>query len=169
MYAAIVAFCHDFGIGSKNKLPWNIPEDLAYFQNITQNAIVIMGRETYFSIPPNRRPLKHRINVIVTSTPERYADSDHDAFFLTEEQVLPFLASHLSIPAFFIGGERIYRKFLPICEMLYVTYIDRAYPCDRYFPQDLFMQFKLHTTSDVQTSNKEQCKFRFLSYKKRYT
>jgi len=59
-------------------LIWNIPEDMAHFRNITTNVpntppgqehqmnAVIMGRITWESIPVKFRPLKNRINVVVS-------------------------------------------------------------------------------------------------------
>ncbi len=50
-------------IGKNNTLPWNYPEDLRLFKQLTTNWVIIMGRKTYESIG---RPLKNRINVILT-------------------------------------------------------------------------------------------------------
>ena len=59
-------------IGYKNNLPWNFKSDLSYFKTITigndpfNKSIVIMGRNTYESLPNNK--LKDRINICVSST-----------------------------------------------------------------------------------------------------
>ena len=46
-YELIVAMSKNGVIGSNNKLPWHIPEDLRYFKAITMNSIIIMGRKTF--------------------------------------------------------------------------------------------------------------------------
>ena len=66
----IVAVDDKLGIGKNNKLPWDIPEDLAHFKNITTKFetlenVVLMGRNTWESIPNKFRPLKDRINIIL--------------------------------------------------------------------------------------------------------
>ena len=70
----IVAVDENYGIGKSNSIPWDIPEDLKYFKDITtynendKNInVVIMGRKTWESIPIKFRPLRDRVNIIVTS------------------------------------------------------------------------------------------------------
>lgn len=74
----IVAATRQNGIGRGGTLPWHIPKDLAYFARVTMNApgaqinAVIMGKKTWESIPPKVRPLKKRINVVLSRS------SDYD-------------------------------------------------------------------------------------------
>ena len=73
----IVATCKKNGIGKDNCIPWFIKGDLRHFKNITCQVpedehynyvnMVIMGRNTWESIPENRKPLPGRINVVLTS------------------------------------------------------------------------------------------------------
>ena len=51
-----------YPIGKDGKLPWNIPQDLKRFKELTTGHPIIMGRMTYESIPANFRPLKNRLN-----------------------------------------------------------------------------------------------------------
>ena len=62
----LIAACLDknMGIGFKGKLPWNIPEDLKYFFETTNRNIVVMGHNTWKSIPEKHRPLVNRFNII---------------------------------------------------------------------------------------------------------
>lgn len=54
------------GIGYNNKLPWNkIRGDLPRFKTLTNSGIVVMGRNTWESLP--NKPLPGRLNFIVTS------------------------------------------------------------------------------------------------------
>ena len=59
-------------IGQNNQIPWTIPNDLKYFKNITSKThcnpnIVLMGYNTWVSIPSNYKPLSNRINVVITN------------------------------------------------------------------------------------------------------
>lgn len=65
---AILAMDHSLLIGSKNGLPWHIPEDLKRFKELTTGEIVVMGRNTYFSLPEKFRPLPNRRNIVITRT-----------------------------------------------------------------------------------------------------
>lgn len=65
---AIIAMDHNLLIWSNNSLPWNIPEDIERFKKITMGGIVVMGRNTYFSLPEKVRPLPWRRNIVITNT-----------------------------------------------------------------------------------------------------
>ena len=58
------------GIGKNNKLPWDLEEDMKYFKNLTENNVVVMGNNTYNSIPEKFRPLKNRLNLVLTNNKE---------------------------------------------------------------------------------------------------
>src|ERR1044072_2582018 len=72
-YQAVVIATQDMGISKDGKLPWNLPTDLKFFEEITtrtsdpgkKNAVV-MGRKSWESIPPEKRPLCGRLNVVLT-------------------------------------------------------------------------------------------------------
>ncbi|KDQ63570.1 hypothetical protein JAAARDRAFT_120211 [Jaapia argillacea MUCL 33604] len=68
----IVAATRTNGIGQNSRLPWRLPLEMAYFARVTSNApeghmnAVIMGRNTWESIPSKFRPLKNRANVVIS-------------------------------------------------------------------------------------------------------
>ncbi len=74
----IVAATISNGIGRNAGLPWRLPQEMAYFARVTSNApegtanAVVMGRNTWESIPIKFRPLKNRINVVISRN-ESYA------------------------------------------------------------------------------------------------
>src|SRR3990167_7160974 len=70
-----IILCVDknWGISKKGKIPWNIKRDINFFKDITTRSngkqnIVIMGKNTWISIPEKYRPLKNRYNIIISST-----------------------------------------------------------------------------------------------------
>lgn len=73
----IVAATKTNGIGHNARLPWRLPKEMSYFARVTtaapegkQNA-VIMGRNTWESIPNKFRPLPNRLNLVI-STSQQY-------------------------------------------------------------------------------------------------
>ena len=68
----IVAATSTNGIGKGGQLPWRLPKEMAYFAKVTSTApegktnAVIMGRNTWESIPPKFQPLQRRANIVVS-------------------------------------------------------------------------------------------------------
>ena len=75
MLSAIVAVDNNWGIGFNNKLLERIPEDLKHFKSLTTDNIIIMGRNTWDSLPT--KPLSNRITIVVTSTPEKTINTEN--------------------------------------------------------------------------------------------
>ncbi len=63
----IVAVDKKFGIGKDGEIPWFIREELKYFKELTEGNAVVMGSKTFFSIPVKFRPLKNRLNLVLTN------------------------------------------------------------------------------------------------------
>ncbi len=56
----------DLLIGNSGTLPWHIPADLKHFKEITDGGIVVMGKNTYLSLPETYRPLPNRRNIVLS-------------------------------------------------------------------------------------------------------
>lgn len=161
-FQAIVAFCKGFGIGYDNSMPWpTLHEDLKRFKDLTRGHIVVMGKDTYFSLPKKQQPLTDRLNVVLTSTPSLYQPNPiANLVFLEEDELFPFLESKATPSTVsFIGGQSIYEKYLYLCDTVHVTYIDKEYTCDRFFP---FQQLADHYIHDVISHDT----FTFFTYKR---
>ena len=71
----IAAVDKSFGIGKNNQMPWHLPKEYAHFVRLTtttrnpdmKNAVV-MGRKCWESIPEKFRPLKNRVNIVLSKT-----------------------------------------------------------------------------------------------------
>jgi dihydrofolate reductase len=75
----IAAACDNMGIGYRGDLPWFLKNELRHFSRTTRKLVdsnkknvVIMGRKTYFGVPESKRPLADRINVVLTTDPDKY-------------------------------------------------------------------------------------------------
>lgn len=128
-------------IGNNNSLLWNIPKDMKRFYTLTKNHPVIMGRNTWESIPEKYRPLRYRTNIIITSSHKLlFKDKptkDTDLFIARsqDESLLYAQKAEGCDEIFFIGGERVYRDALPITQRLYLTLVDDEPEADTFFPE----------------------------------
>jgi len=127
----IVAVDKNWAIGCKGKLLISIPEDMQLFRRETANKVVVMGRKTLESFS-NGLPLKNRTNIVITSD-KSYNIKDAIVCHSIEE-ALEEIKKYSSEDVYIIGGETIYRQFLPYCDVAHVTKIDYAYDADTHFP-----------------------------------
>ncbi|SFN81796.1 dihydrofolate reductase [Pseudobutyrivibrio sp. JW11] len=145
----IVAVDKNWAIGKDNKLLVSIPDDMKFFRETTSGKVVVMGRKTLESFP-NGKPLKNRVNIVLTRDPNyevKDATIVHSKEELDEE-----LKKYNQDDIFVIGGESIYRMMLNDCKRAFVTYVDYAYDADTYFPNlDELSDWKLADESEEQT------------------
>ena len=153
---AIYATDINNGLSKNGVIPWRSIKDLKFFYNITKNNVVIMGKNTYFSIPENRRPLTNRLNIVLTGTPQLFKDDNkfniviftnndkiHESILKDREafcRLCPALSRDFKI--FFIGGKTVYEQFIPLCDKVWLTQIKRDYSCDLFVDYDYSKEFK---------------------------
>jgi dihydrofolate reductase len=165
----IVATDKNNGIGKDGKMPWSFKKEAKFFKQTTSQTkdkdkqnIVIMGRTTWESIPEKFRPLKNRINIILTHQKDYKVEgavicnSIDEAFDKADNKVETI---------FIIGGARIYKENInnPKLAGIYITKIDKEYECDAFFPQ---IQ---ETFSSIKSLGKEEengIEFEYLLYEK---
>lgn len=158
----IVAVDKNWAIGKNNKMMWSIPADMRFFREKTTGHVVVMGRKTLESFP-NGLPLKQRTNLILSR--DKSFQVKGALVLHTMEELLEHLKEYDSSDIFIIGGESIYRQFLPYCDTAYVTRIDHAYDADTYFPNlDELLEWTMTEVSEEQTSF--DLEFVFTKYEK---
>jgi thymidylate synthase/dihydrofolate reductase len=129
LIACVAHYKNKLAIGRNNSLLFNLQDELRYFKNITTSSfcknskisknVVLMGRKTWFSIPREKRPLKNRLNLVLTNDPELLKVSpysklkplDKHVYFLTFQQFIQFYQA-TEANVFVIGGSSIYNLFL---------------------------------------------------------
>lgn len=144
----IVAVDKNWAIGNKGNLLVSIPADQKLFREETMGKVIVMGRKTLESLPSG--PLAGRTNVVLTRN-EDYTRKGTVVLHSMEE-TLEYLKQFPTDDIFIIGGEEIYRQFLPYCDVAHVTWIDYEYLADTYFPNlDKDPQWHVTAESDEQT------------------
>lgn len=100
-----------------------------------------MGRKTYFGIPESKRPLQDRINVVLTTQPEKY---DFPSEVITAKSMKEAL-DKIREPSIYaqvdtvwiVGGYSVYKEAMdsPLCHRIYLTHIMATFECDAFFPK----------------------------------
>ena len=135
MMSVIVAVSRNGVIGSENRMPWHISEDLRRFKAITTGHPVVMGRKTWESLG---RPLPGRVNVVITrqagfvptTADGSTADAVRTAGSLAEAAAM-FPADE---EVFVIGGGQIYAQAMAVADKFYLTEVDADADGDVLFP-----------------------------------
>ncbi|KNG45367.1 dihydrofolate reductase [Stemphylium lycopersici] len=166
----ILAATPSLGIGKDGVLPWpQLKKEMGFFARVTKRTTpslstdgsrkinaVLMGRKTWESIPPKFRPLKDRLNIVITSSPEDFTDKLDkktdvegpmvcsgivDAITQLERQdKTTWPSQNLEFDKIFvIGGASIYRTALelPQTKRVLLTKIQKEFECDTFFSVNL--------------------------------
>lgn len=140
MITLIAAMNKNNGIGYKNKLLYDIPEDRKLFRDLTLDKVVIMGRKTWLSLP--HKPLPGRTNVVVS----------RDGLHLNKALEL-YKDKDICI----IGGSEIYAQTIHKADVIHLTVVlDDKKEADAFFPiisQDEF--YKAEEGFPVSNQNPE--------------
>ena len=146
-------------IGNKNKLIWDLPNDLKRFKELTTGHSVIMGRKTFDSLP---NPLPNRDNIIITrntdySNPDiKVCSSIEDAINLTKTDSQPFI----------IGGGEIYSQTINLVDKIELTRVYKEFDGDAFFPEIPLDNFELIHEERYNCNAENEFDYSFLTYKK---
>jgi dihydrofolate reductase len=140
-FSIIAAVDEKMGIGKNNRLPWKLKGDMEYFASVTTNAVggrmnaVIMGRNTWGSLPEKHRPLAGRINVVLSRETLDLPEGVVSAISFDEAFAKLSKRDDLG-EVFVIGGANIYAQaiFREECVKVYLTEVEGEFDCDTFFP-----------------------------------
>jgi dihydrofolate reductase len=165
-------------IGAKGVLPWHSKVDLNLFRKLTFDDIVIMGKETWISLPPKARPLIGRINVILTNKEYDYykgkfeklsASGDTDVWVhkSLEEAINFSIALYPRKNICVIGGESVYNAAMKYADRIHHTIIDKEVADgDRFFwPNTTNTEWNMSALEDyVENIDDQQVSIRHMTY-----
>lgn len=123
----IVCMSENRVIGRGGDLPWHLPKDMQRFRKITMGNPIVMGRKTHESIG---KVLPGRKNIVLSRKLDYLSPGCITANKLSDVQVSTRNADEV----FVIGGESIYRLFLPACFRIYLTTVHTELEGDTFFP-----------------------------------
>jgi dihydrofolate reductase len=157
---AIYATDSEHGLAKDDIIPWKSKKDINFFLNKTLYNVVLMGRKTFFSIPTKHRPLRNRLNIVLTNNKDiQHTHLDNTIFtndfniyntILTNKTLYnikyPYL--QLNFKIFVIGGKHIYEQFIPLCNKIWVTIIKHNYNCNLFFYYNFSNNFNKNIIDD---------------------
>lgn len=159
----IVAYDRARGIGNNNQLPWarELPGDMHHFKEKTIGNIVLMGRTTYESIG---RPLPNRENRILTHQADFQAPG---CKVYTDPEDALIVEGDDDRELFVIGGEQIYKLYMPFTRYVTATEIDHMFEVDTSFPVLSDEEWEVIERNDHSSDEKNKYNYSIVTRKKK--
>jgi len=148
MIAAIGAVASNGMLGLDGWLPWDIPEELAYFERTVAGAALVIGRLTYDSmevVPPD--------SFVVSRQPGLSLRPGCVQVESVEAGLLA--ASATGKDVFVIGGASVYEAAWPWCRRFYLTRIEMPFAGDARFPEGIPLD-RWRVISEVEKTYRER-------------
>ena len=156
----IVAIADNNAIGKDNQLLWHLSDDLKRFKKLTTGHTVIMGRNTFLSLPNGALP--NRRNIVITDQEgEAFADCE---MARSMEEALDLAGD--KDECFIMGGGMVYRQMLPVAGKLYLTRVHASFEADTFFPEIDFSEWKAVQTETVDAGGKNEHPHTFTLYQR---
>ena len=146
----IVAIARNRAIGKDNKLLWHLSDDLKRFKKLTTGHTLIMGRNTFLSLPNGALP--NRRHIVISDIAGESFDGCEMASSIKEAIELAGKEEE----CFVIGGGMVYRQFLPVAGKLYLTQVHESFEADTFFPEIDFSQWKALLSEEVDAGERNQ-------------
>lgn len=143
--------------GHENQLCWHLPDDLKRFKALTRGKAILMGRNTWVSLPVQRRPLPDRLNLVLTSNPSFVSVPEKNLYFVRDYHTAERIAEMQGFKdLFLIGGSEIINRYQGHATNAYVTTVpyhghfdvkapvlDNSWTCSNIekLPSHLFQHF----------------------------
>ena len=138
MISIIAAVAKNRAIGYKNKLIYWLPNDLKRFKALTTGHTIIMGRNTFLSLPKGALP--NRRNIVLSRTQKDFPED-----------------------IYIIGGASVYQQALPMADRLCLTEIDDTpAEADTFFPP--YDEWKEESREDHPKDERHDYPYAFVDY-----
>ncbi len=154
----IVAIADNNAIGKDNKLLWHLSDDLKRFKRITSGHTVLMGRNTFLSLPSGALP--NRKNIVITDREGEKFPGCEMAYSLEEAQQLAGETEE----CFIMGGGMVYRQMLPVAGKLYLTRVHASFDADTFFPEIDFSLWEKVSSEFIPANDKNEYPHTFFLY-----
>jgi dihydrofolate reductase len=154
MISIIVAIAENNAIGKNNELLWHISEDLKRFKKITTGKTIIMGKNTFLSLPNGALP--NRRNIVISDCSTDVFTGAETVFSI--EDVMSII--NMEEENLIIGGGMIYKLFLPFADKIYLTKVYDVFDADVFFPTINYNEWNI---IDIEEHLENDPKYDFLT------
>ncbi len=161
----IVAYATNYAIGKDNKLLWRQKADMQYFKKLTQGKTVLMGKNTYLSLPKAFRPLPNRLNVVISSG-EPVEIAENLLWYRSLDHAFEDLKKK-EAEIMIIGGAQIYKQAIEKVDTIYATEIDAILDADTFFPEINPEIFEKISSESFSKDDDNEYDYTFSVYKRR--
>jgi dihydrofolate reductase len=160
----LIAACGLRGeLGLNNQLPWHQERDLRFFADITKNAVLIMGRNTFESLG---KKLPGRTHCILS---KQMVSDDPELIILSDLKKLYEWVSKNNIKkAFVIGGAQLYHQLAPYCSSILITHINGIVKADTFLNFNMLWNCELTQAHFAPADQKNQFSMTFANYSNLY-
>jgi dihydrofolate reductase len=160
----IVAYSKNYAIGKENKLLWHLADDMAFFKQQTSGKTVVMGKNTFLSLPRKFRPLPNRKNIII-SRQESIEEHENLSWYKSLEEAISSLKK-TGEEIYIIGGGTIYEQTLPLADVVYATEVNVNIEGDTYFPPLSPQKWTRQVLHSFPKNDKNEYDFEVVKYEK---
>jgi dihydrofolate reductase len=142
----IVAVDRNGAIGKNGSIPWHYSSDVKFFKQQTIGHACAMGYTTWLSL---KKPLKERLNIVLSRKSE--IKPQPSMIVLRDTLSVLSLKKFLACDLFIIGGEQVYRSFLPHMDRWIVTEIPMAVEgADTFMPEGYLQGFEPYASQELE-------------------
>lgn len=142
---------------SNGEMPWHVKEEFQHFKKTTLGYPVIMGRITFETLG---KPLKERLNVIVTSRPDYSVPYEEVKIYHSLTEAVDSVAKMNPEKIFIIGGGEIYKQAMHFADEMIISIMKFEADGDIFFPE-------IDTQNWKERSRERREKFDIIKYVKK--
>ncbi len=159
--ALIAAIAKNNAIGLENKLIYWLPNDLKRFKELTTGHTIIMGSNTFRSLPKGALP--NRRNIVLSRKETSFPGAE--TFRSLEEALANCINEEV---VYIIGGEMLYKSAMPLADILCLTEVDNTpEKADAFFPEFTKSEWEIIEDEHHSIDEKHDFNYRFVTYLRR--
>ena len=158
----IVAYSSNLAIGKDKNLLWHLADDMAFFKTQTSGKTIVMGKNTYLSLPRKFRPLPNRKNIVISSQ-EPIEEYENLLWYKSLEEAISVLKK-TEDEIYIIGGGSIYEQTLSMADVVYATEVKVEIEGDTYFPKLNPLEWTREVLHSFSKNEKNEYDFEVVRY-----
>lgn len=157
----------DRGIGYQGHLPWHLPADLHHFKELTMGRAMVMGKNTFLSLPKVLPGRKHLVLTHDRNLAKKYEGDEQVEFFYDLTSLKKFLKTNHDQEFAVIGGASIFKAFENEVDRLEMTKIKGAFAADTFMPKLDFGKFEIIHQEQHAHDDRNDYDYTFFTYQRK--